>query len=455
MVRKYGRYRKLLLLLGDIFFIILSVYLAVAIRLGPDNVLVSFTGATTFVVVVYTLCFYVFDLYGLKYKVTNTIFLAQYVLAVCVGALMVTVVFYAVPNWKFGRGIVLLNTFFIASLVYLWRVLLQNCFSFIQKNRVLIAGAGVSGRAIYGILKERDEYEIEGFVDDDQTLFGERIGDHAVLGDSGKVPEIIQQGKVDAIIVAITHEKRGELLSVLLEAKMSGITVVDVQKVYEDITGKLAVNHLREGWLVYSELKGLEGGIYAKKAKPIISYILASLMAIALLPVCFLAAALIFIESGRPVFFTQKRVGLNGKLFEIVKFRSMIVGAEEKGAVWTVKNDSRITSIGRIIRRLRVDEIPQLINVIKGEMSLIGPRPERPEFIEELTGAVPFYSFRHVVKPGITGWAQVNYRYGASVEDALEKMQYDLFYVKNLSVVLDLRIILKTVRVVLLGAGAR
>jgi lipopolysaccharide/colanic/teichoic acid biosynthesis glycosyltransferase len=166
-------------------------------------------------------------------------------------------------------------------------------------------------------------------------------------------------------------------------------------------------------------------------------------------------AVLIRIETKGPIFFRQKRVGLNGSVFEIVKFRSMVQNAETGEAIWAVENDSRVTRVGKIIRKLRIDELPQLWNIIKGDMSLVGPRPERPEFIEELNRVIPFYFIRHVVKPGITGWAQVNFKYGASKEDALEKLQYDLYYVKNLSFFLDARIILKTIRVVLFGTGAR
>jgi exopolysaccharide biosynthesis polyprenyl glycosylphosphotransferase len=228
-----------------------------------------------------------------------------------------------------------------------------------------------------------------------------------------------------------------------------------MQAVYEHVTGKLPVNHLREGWLAYAEMHGTEEGVYKVKAKRIISFAGALFLMIITSPVTLLTMLAVRIESRGPVFFRQKRVGLNGKVFEIVKFRSMRHSAENGKAVWAVENDPRVTRVGKIIRKLRIDELPQIWNVIRGDMSLVGPRPERPEFVQELRRTIPFYDIRHVVKPGVTGWAQVNFKYGASKEDSLEKLQYDLYYVKNLSFFLDMRTMLKTIKVILFGEGAR
>lgn len=449
-------YKKLTLLAGDIVLITAAVSLSVAIRLRPVNVITYYTGATTFIIFSYVLCFYIFDLYSFRHRFTQAAVLTQYLIALMAGTLMSTTAFYVSLHWKFGRGIVFMVAIFVGLFTFSWRLLLQRVFVPMQRRRrVLIAGAGVSGRAIYNILKDREEYVVAGFVDDDPVNLGKEIGNHKVLGASELITQMVDNKEVDIIVVAITNEKKRELISSLLQAKLKGVGVFDMQVMYENITGKLPVSHLREGWLAYADIHGAEGGIYKLRIKRLVSFVVSLLLLLVTLPVTLIVAAAIKLDSKGPIFFRQKRVGLNGRIFDIIKFRSMAIGAEQDGAVWAGENDSRVTRAGRIIRRLRIDEIPQLWNALKGEMSLVGPRPERPEFVEDLQKVMPFYFIRHVVKPGLTGWAQVNYRYGSSREDALEKLQYDLFYVKNMSFLLDIRIILKTIRVVLFGLGAR
>jgi sugar transferase (PEP-CTERM system associated) len=448
--------KKLIILIGDIVLITLSVWLSVAIRLQPVSVVTYYTGATLFVVFSYVLSFYVFDLYELKKKMDHTAFLTEYLTAITAGTALVAVVFYSFLHWKFGRGIILINAFYTTVFTFLWRVLVRrlNRYNY-EKSRVLIVGAGASGRAMCNILKDREEYEVLGLVDDDEKNMGKEMGGYSVIGSSGIIPGFAREKKVDEIIVAITNEKRKDLISVLLEAKMKGVRVYDMQAVYEKVTGKLPVSHLREGWLAYAEMHGTEEGVYKIKVKRVISFLGALFLILVTLPVSVVVMAAIKMESKGPVFFRQKRVGFRGEVFEVVKFRSMVDDAESNGAVWASENDPRVTKVGKVIRKLRIDELPQLWNVIKGEMSIVGPRPERPEFVEELQKTIPFYFIRHVVKPGVTGWAQINFKYGASKEDALEKLQYDLYYVKNLSFFLDTRVILKTIRVVVFGVGAR
>lgn len=448
--------KKIALLLGDTFLIVVSVGLSVALRLRPVMVIGYYTGATVFVVVSYLLCFYIFDLYNFKRGFTDALVLAQHLTAIFVGTIMSTTAFYVFLHWKFGRGIVLLTAFFAAVFSLLWRILFEKIFvSSGKKKNIIIAGAGESGRAMYEVLKNSEIYEVVGFVDDAPSNMGKNLGDCKVIGNSNDISRLISEKNIEGIVVAITYEKRKELLSALMQAKLSGVGIYDMQVMYESISGKLPADHLCEGWLAFADLQGAEKGMYKIKVKRIISFCLALFFIVFSLPITTITMIAVWIESGRPVFFRQKRVGLNGKIFEIVKFRSMSPDAEIGGAVWAKEKDPRITRVGRLIRKLRIDEIPQFWNVLKGEMSLVGPRPERPEFVESLQKTIPFYFIRHVVKPGITGWAQVNYRYGSSREDSLEKLQYDLYYVKNLSFFLDVRIILKTIRVVLFGTGAR
>ncbi|HNX69542.1 MAG TPA: TIGR03013 family PEP-CTERM/XrtA system glycosyltransferase [Candidatus Omnitrophota bacterium] len=449
-------YKKLVVLGGDIVLILIGISLAVAIRYKPVSVITYYTGATTFVVLSFVLCFYIFELYNVRRRFGGSEFLTHFAVAIVAGTALTGTVFYSVLCWKFGRGILLLNAVFIALLTCFWRMLFQAFFRLGRKQiRVLIAGAGASGGAIYNALKENEGYSIVGFVDDDPQNLKKEIGAHRVIGSSEMIELLVQHKEIDAVVVAITCEKKKKLISALLNAKLKGIDIFDMETVYENLTGKLPVDHLQETWLAYAELRGTGGSIYKLRIKHLISLVGTFFLLLISLPITLITALVIKLNSRGPVFFRQKRVGVNGKIFEIIKFRSMQQDAETDGAVWAQSNDSRVTFVGKWIRKLRIDEIPQLWNVFKGEMSLVGPRPERPEFVELLQKTMPFYFIRHVVKPGITGWAQVNYRYGASEEDALEKLQYDLYYVKNLSFILDMQIILKTIRVVLFGAGAR
>ncbi len=451
-----GLEKKILLFTGDILLLLVAIWLSVAIRLNSVNVVTYYTGATVFVVISYLLSFYIFDLYDLKFRVYHTDFLTRFFVALLVGTLLTGVIFYVSMHWKFGRGIVLLNAVFVTFFTLLWRAIFrQFLVAGRTKKRVLIVGAGASGRAMCHLLQVSDDYDIAGIVDDDPKVQGKDVAGYRVLGGSSVIRELADGKKIDVVIVAITNEKEKELISSLLAVKLRGIGVYDMQSVYERITGKLPVSHLREGWLAYADIHGIDNGIYKVRGKKLLSQVCAAGLFMVTLPLSLLAILIIKLDSKGPVFFRQKRVGLDGKVFEIIKFRSMVCDAEKNGAMWAVDEDSRITRVGRFLRKLRIDELPQLLNVIKGDMSLVGPRPERPEFVEELQKTIPFYFIRHVIKPGLTGWAQVNYKYGASKEDALEKLQYDLFYIKNMGFMLDIRVILKTIRVVLFGLGAR
>jgi len=443
-------------MVGDIGLIVLAVSISVAVRLTPINVVDRYTGATAFVVICYIACYYIFDLYNPYRRFRSMRFLTHFVIAVSAGTILAGAVFYAGLYWKLGRGILLLDAVLIGVFTYLWRAIYAQSFGSIRKKRrVLIAGAGASGRAVYNILKDSEDYSVVGFIDDDSAKKNTEIGAHRVIGATEVISDLVERMEIDAVVVAINREKNRRLISALLDAKLKGVGIFEMESVYEMLTGKLPASHLREGWLTFAELQGAERGIYRVRVKRLVSLAAASLLLIIALPIVVVTIVAIKFDSRGPIFYRQRRVGLNGKIFEIIKFRSMHQNAEQGTAIWAIENDPRVTRVGRVLRLLRIDEIPQLWNIIKGEMSLIGPRPERPEFIRDLQKTIPFYCIRHVVKPGVTGWAQVNYKYGSSKEDALEKLQYDLYYVKNLSFVLDVQILLKTIRVVLFGEGAR
>ena len=274
-----------------------------------------------------------------------------------------------------------------------------------------------------------------------------------IIGDFKQISSICRTCQIDRGIVAL-DERRGSLpLNELLQCRLKGIHVDDGVSFRESLLGKLSVEHLPPSSIIFSN--GFRGVMVYKGIKRAID-VLACLFGIALfLPLYLLIALAIKLDSRGPVFYKQERVGQDGRLFSLIKFRSMTVDAEKDGPVWAVVNDQRVTRVGRWIRKLRLDEIPQLINVIRGEMSIVGPRPERPFFVRRLEKEIPFYSHRHAVKPGITGWAQILYPYGATREDAQEKLKYDLYYIKHLSPIMDLRIITETAKIVLLGRGAR
>jgi sugar transferase (PEP-CTERM system associated) len=281
------------------------------------------------------------------------------------------------------------------------------------------------------------------------------ITDQLVLPREKSLSDTAQALKVDEIIVAV-HQRRGGILPLreLLDCKLSGVKVLDLASYFQRALGQIRLDSLRAGWLIFGE--GFRQGLGRTLIKRLFDIVAASILLLLALPVMAVTALLIVMEDGFPIFYRQERVGLNGRLFNVVKFRSMRKDAEGDGKPrWATANDDRTTRVGRVIRKLRIDELPQLYSVLIGDMSLVGPRPERPYFVDMLTRDIPFYAVRHSVKPGVTGWAQVSYHYGATVDDSIQKLQFDLYYVKNHSLFLDLVIVFETVGVVLTGKGAQ
>lgn len=322
-------------------------------------------------------------------------------------------------------------------------------------SRVLILGTGISAqlvartianakRAIKIVGYVPGPNEIDSAIDESQLLSGPlSLKDRAVgLG-------------VEEVIVALSERRGGGMpMGELLECRSAGVRVSDLSTYFERMLGQIRIDQLHPGWLIFG--KGFNHSIYRNIAKRLFDIVCSCVLLALAAPLMIVTAICIALESRGPILYRQERVGQNGKTFSVLKFRSMQVDAEKNGAPqWAAAKDARVTRVGSIIRRYRMDEFPQLVNVLKGEMSLVGPRPERPFFVEQLTVEIPFYALRHTVKPGVTGWAQVRYEYGASIEDALQKLQYDLYYVKNHSLFLDLLVLLETVGVVLSGRGAR
>ncbi|MFZ4535514.1 TIGR03013 family XrtA/PEP-CTERM system glycosyltransferase [Propionivibrio sp.] len=322
-------------------------------------------------------------------------------------------------------------------------------------HRVLIFGAGFEAESVGKVLKKSDpDIQIVGFYpspSDTEICIPSQLA----LTRKHSLSDTAHALKVDEIIVSV-QERRGGILPLreLLDCKLSGVKVLCLASYFERALGQIRLDSLRVGWLIFGG--GFRQGWGRTLVKRLFDIIAASILLLLALPVMFLTALLIMLEDGLPIFYRQERVGLNGRLFNVVKFRSMRKDAESDGKPrWAAANDDRTTRVGRIIRKLRIDELPQLYSVLAGNMSLVGPRPERPYFVDQLTREIPFYAVRHSVKPGVTGWAQVSYHYGASVDDSIQKLQYDLYYVKNHTLFLDIVVLFETVGVVLTGKGAQ
>lgn len=322
-------------------------------------------------------------------------------------------------------------------------------------RRILVFGTGHQAIAVTQALEHSDpSAQIVGYypgANEEASL----VPTNKVLCRTQSLSDTASNLKIDEIVVALSERRGGSMpLRELLDCKLKGIRVFDLASHFEQTLGQIRLDALYAGWLIFGD--GFRQGQVRTTVKRVFDIVCASILIVLALPVMMLTAICIILEDGLPLIYRQERVGLNGRLFNVIKFRSMRRDAEKDGKpIWAQSKDNRATKVGRLIRKIRVDELPQLLSVLKGDMSLVGPRPERPFFVDQLTKEIPFYAVRHSVKPGVTGWAQVRYHYGATVEDSAEKLQFDLYYVKNHSLFLDLVILFETVGVVLTGKGAQ
>ena len=372
-----------------------------------------------------------------------------------IGFVVMGLSFYLFPDVFLGRGVfalAFLIAFFgvvAARLIYIKMVNRDDL-----KRRVLVVGAGSKAKLIDDLLKRRTDrrgLNIVGYMplnNEEPVLAKAKLISHNTT-----LIQIVKELDVDEIVVAVTDRRKGFPVDELLDCKMGGIEIVDVQTFFERQTGRIILDVLQPSWLIFSD--GFAQGISRDVIKRAFDIIASSVLLLLTFPVMLVAMALIYREDRGSVFYSQIRVGKNWQLVRVMKFRSMRSDAEKNGIQFAQANDDRVTKIGKIIRKTRIDELPQLFNVLKGEMSFVGPRPERPQFVEEFSNSIPFYSERHRVKPGITGWAQICYPYGSSEKDTREKLQYDLYYVKNYSIFLDLTVLFQTAEVILWGKGAR
>jgi sugar transferase (PEP-CTERM system associated) len=458
--RHYVQSKSLLLFLGDALLLTGSLFLDEALR--AMNLFAPWSDAPhgiptiTVFVLLGIMSFYLAGLYESNPLQSGKEMLVRTVTAGIVWGILYLTLGLSVREdnlaWWGGVPAVIIGTLAV--------ILLRGVFAFLVRTepfreRVLFLGATPTAeRLVRELETNHPGYQILGYVDDRPADQLALTNGFRVLGATPQLKDIAAATGVGTIVVCLT-ERRGTFpLQPILECKLRGIRIEDWPTFYEKLTGKIVVQNLRTSWLVFSE--GFNRTLVTRTMKRWIDLVLAGLLLALAGPILLLVAVAIRLNSSGPVFFRQERVGEGGQTFTLLKFRTMVDNAEaESGPVWANDHDPRATAVGCWLRKTRIDEIPQIWNVLKGEMSFIGPRPERPHFVARLQQKIPYYAERHSIKPGITGWAQVRYRYGASIEEAEEKLQYDLYYVKNMSHFLDALILLSSIQVVLFGKGAR
>jgi sugar transferase (PEP-CTERM system associated) len=406
------------------------------------------------VAVVCQACLYYADLYNLRIIADRGELFARTFHSLAAASLILALVYALLPDAGIGPGVVVAAVFVVMAAIPGWRVVFESVVRrAAPRERLLIVGTNA---AAVGLATELTDLryslglEIVGFVTVGTTPATR--GTIRVLGDSDDLPAIVQQHRVDRVVVSLA-DARGRLqMGLLLDMKMRGVRIDDLASVYERYTGKISIEDLRPSWLIFSSgFRATPRLLALKRLLDIVSALVALVVAS---PLMLLVALAVRLSSPGPVLYHQQRVCEGGRVFTLHKFRSMYVDAEAGcGATWSHAGDTRTTAVGRFLRAVRLDELPQLWNVLRGDMSLVGPRPERPEFVQQLTEQIPYYGQRHVVKPGLTGWAQVRYGYGSSVEDQVKKLQYDLFYIKNISLTMDLLIVLSTLKTVVSRRG--
>jgi sugar transferase (PEP-CTERM system associated) len=401
--------------------------------------------------------FYLFDLYDFLVMHDRRELVLRLIQALGLAWIVLAFSFYMFPALKLGRGVSVIALPIALTLMVGWRVSIHWLLGHPDfGERILIVGSGNLAVEVAREVLDRPDagYRIVGFVGTDADLIGKSLINPRVIGTTEELDAIVKREHIDRIVVAM-GERRGQLpTNKLLQLSLAGqVNIEEGASFYERITGRVSLNMVRPSWLIFSG-RGRSTKI-AEVARNVVHWLVALIGAILSLPIVLVTAVLIKLESKGPIFYRQERVGKNGRTFVLAKFRSMRVDAEASGPVWASKKDDRTTRVGRIIRKVRVDEIPQFWNILKGEMSFVGPRPERPHFVAQLAEEIPFYEQRHLIAPGLTGWAQIKYPYGASIEDARQKLQYDLFYIKNHGLFLDAIIMFETIKIILFGRGAQ
>lgn len=450
--------KNMILIIGDVVISIISVYAGVYLRLynsyAPlQDYVPILPKAIAFSVFIVFMCFFV-DLYDTEKRDGRKEILLKILFAGIFAFIAIGAFYYFVPYVQLGRGMLFLAVSISILLIFIWHIGYGLFLKMpVVAKKILILGTGPTANTMGKLLNSNNNgFLLSGYV----NCIGEpvHVPDNAVIGNGEGLLAIALKEKVQKIVVSLS-ERRGTLpVREMLNCKLQGIDVIDGPSFYEQMTGKLLIENMNPSHIIFSD--GFRITSLRRYLKRIFDVFFAGISIVFSMPILLIVPVLIKLDSRGPVLFKQRRVGEGEKEFMVYKFRTMIEGAEKAtGPVWSKSGDNRITKLGRFLRKTRLDEIPQLFNVLRSDMSFIGPRPERLFFVESLKKQIPYYSERHCVKPGITGWAQVRYEYGDSIEDTIEKLRYDLYYIKYQSISLDLLILLDTIKVILFGRGGR
>jgi sugar transferase (PEP-CTERM system associated) len=455
--------KTLWMIASDTVLIVAGLLSAIVLRFLNDYGTVRenvFARATfwrfVLVVVVCEFALYFNDLYSSEALNRRDLVALRLLQSLALSCLALAFIYYLDPALSLGRGIAALAAPTILGFLLGWRILVEKTQLFLRgPERLLVLGTDSTGIHLVREIINRPElrYKVVGFLDEKGENLGKSLVNPGIIGAAANVESVVEYEKIDRVVLALSERRGCMPVRQLLQLKFAGVGVEEAHSCYEKVTGRILLERLTPSWLILSD--GFRKSRWLLAVKRSVDFLVASVLVLLSLPVMGMVALAIWLESGSPILFRQTREGLNGKTFDILKFRSMRQNAEANGPRWAIDNDPRITRIGRFIRDFRLDELPQLINVLRGEMSLVGPRPERPHFCKMLEQEMPFYALRHSVRPGVTGWAQIKYPYGSTVEDAKAKLEHDLFYIKNLSLALDLAIIFETAKVMLLQRGAK
>ncbi len=456
------RREQILLLAGDLGLLLISLLLAFVIarfaHFDVAFVLGKFTGGSVIYFSTYILVFYVGQLYEVDRPGRESRSFLYISVLVAVAFIIIATLYYAVPWWRIARRVMAIQAPLVAVIIYLWR----NAYHFVSKRfvsptRVLLVGGGETEVALIQEINSGwgHEQKIVGIVDDDPSRAGGTVEGVPVLGNTLDLPRLTASEGIQVLVFSsgFRSSMNGSLVSHVLRLKAHGIRVYELPTFYMKTTGKVPVRYIEDRWLLFGQdFPGLAAE-EKRRIKRLLDLGLSVLCLLLLSPLVLLIAVLVKLTSRGPVLYRQERLGLLREPYMLLKFRTMVDDAEREGPRWAARNDERTTPIGRFLRRLRLDEIPQFINVLRGEMSLIGPRPERRHFVELLEKEIPWYDLRFATRPGLTGWAQVNFPYGNSVEDAHTKLQYDLYYIQEKSLALDAVILLKTLQTIMFRPG--
>lgn len=449
-------FRRVSLLASDLVALIGSIVMAAMWRLGPpaglqyldDHRLTLAASCVVFLVV-----FYASGMYERAALVRKSDSYRLPLFATLISLSIIILLFYARAQFNIGRGILLIASSLIFTFTWATRHLYGMAVGrgYLSRKALLVGEGRDAERALRLIGETADSgLKVLGVVSSKRIAPGSFIQQVPVVGSTEKLRELADAFDVETLIVATSLSREPAVLKMLRPLRCSGIEVTDYVSLYEMLAQEIPLDHINDEWLMNAAMNG--SVIHVRKIKRVMDFVLAVMGLLITVPICAVASVMIKLDSRGPLFYRQLRSGLDSRPFTVLKFRTMKQDAEaHSGAVWSSHNDQRVTRVGSYLRKWRVDEIPQLINVLKGEMSLVGPRPERPEFIDTLANAIPFYKERLMVPPGVTGWAQVKYPYASDVEGARRKLQFDLYYIKHMSFSLDVMIILRTFKTVLVG----